>query len=426
MSFATHWRDAKNGPLDVAAIAREGAVPVIVLPFSVDHANTSEAQSFARSVTHNLTDYLVHYGQLRVVSNESSDQYRAGAVDVARIGRELGAPFAITGQVQLGDNDVRVMFQLVDTASRLNLWSNHVLQKNMDLALLAENIPRGIARALAIEITAADARRRSAAPKSATEVGDLVILGSAAEQLGPWRDNLSEAMRLFDEALLRDPHFTRAMLGVARVTVMAKGNWIELDPPVDLNRAERMLNEILVRAPNNPSAQYVIGQLQENWGHYAASIQSFEHALELNPSFIFANVHIGHMLTRMGRPDEGLERIQRYMRIAPPNEPALGYGYLYLGETQLVLGQKQTALELMLRANAFFGGSPRFQAWLAAAYAINGDRANAAKYAEAFRRSSPGIARSMLDDSAPQNRKEAREPTAIIEGLRLALANSQP
>ena len=72
-----------------------------------------------------------------------------------------------------------------------------------------------------------------------------------------------------------------------------------------------------------------------------------------------------------------------------------------------------------------FSGAPRFQAWLAAAYAINGDRTNAAKYAEAFRRSSPGIARSILDYPASQSRQGEGEPLAIFDGLRLALANSR-
>jgi tetratricopeptide (TPR) repeat protein len=213
------------------------------------------------------------------------------------------------------------------------------------------------------------------------------------------------------------------MLGVARVSVMAHGNLVELDPPADLDRAEQLLDEVLARAPNMAAAHYIFGQLQKIRGRYLTSIQSFERAMELNPSFIFAEAHIGNNLTRLGKPRDGLERIEHYMRVAPPSEPALGYGYLYAGEAQLALGQQQAALELMLRANAFFPGSPRVQGWLAAVYAIIGESPEAAKYAAAFPRSAPEAAGQILN-AANQSRpiEEGPQPSAIVNGLRLALA----
>ena len=211
------------------------------------------------------------------------------------------------------------------------------------------------------------------------------------------------------------------MLGIARVTVMANGNFIELDPPANLDRAERLLDDVLTRQPNSPTAHYIFAQLQRIRGRYPQSLQSFQRALELNPSFIFAHANIGNLLTRMGDPREGLKRIQEYMRMAPPNEPAMGYGHLFAAEAQLALGEKQAALESMLRANALFPGSPRMQGFLAAIYAITGDHANAAKYAAAFRRSAPRATHNILEPT-PQSTSREDGLTEIFDGLRLALS----
>ncbi|HEY2136223.1 MAG TPA: BTAD domain-containing putative transcriptional regulator [Xanthobacteraceae bacterium] len=438
LQFAPGWlarplasRTAANGEPPLApsvadALAKAAVIPVVVLPFDIESPHGTEDQSFAQSLTHDLIGYLARYYQLRVVSDETSDLYRRRPLDIAQIGADLGVPYAIIGRVQVDDTGLRVAFQIVDTASRLDIWSNQVQRARTDMAVVADEIARGIARALVVQITYADARRRSSSPDPSSGIADLVTRARAAEQLGPWRENLSASRQLFDEALRRDPHFLPAMLGVARVAVMARGNFVELDPPVDLEQAEHLLDEALARSPDSASAHYISAQLQKIQGHYAASIQSFQRALELNPSLIFAHAHIGNMMTRLGQPQEGLEQIRNYMRMAAPNEPAMGYGYLFAGEAELALGHTQAAIEWMLRANAFFPGSPRFQASLAGVYAILGDTPNAAKFAAAFRRLSPDEARRIAN-TAPQNLpiKEGSRPSTIWDGLRIALAEKR-
>ncbi len=417
---ATSLAESPKARLDAASV-RDSVTPVVVLPFTVDTGNGPEDETFVRTLTHDLIGYLARYPQLRVVSDQTSDLYRGRAVDIAKVGAELNVPYAIVGHAQLDDGHVRVTFNLVDTASRLNVWSGQAQRDRADMALVADEIARGTARSFQIQLTSADARHRRGAFGPSSETADLLVRGRAAEQLGPWSANMSEAMRLFDEALQRDPQSAAAMLGIARVTVMANGNFIELDPPANLDRAERLLDDVLTRQPNSPTAHYIFAQLQRIRGRYPQSLQSFQRALELNPSFIFAHANIGNLLTRMGDPREGLKRIQEYMRMAPPNEPAMGYGHLFAAEAQLALGEKQAALESMLRANALFPGSPRMQGFLAAIYAITGDHANAAKYAAAFRRSAPRATHNILEPT-PQSTSREDGLTEIFDGLRLALS----
>jgi hypothetical protein len=142
--------------------------------------------------------------------------------------------------------------------------------------------------------------------------------------------------------------------------------------------------------------------------------------LELNPSFVFGNAQIGHIISRVGHPREGLERIQYFMRLGS-KDPATGYGYLFAGEAELVLGHPQAALEWMLRANGYFPGSALVHAWLAAVYAIIGDETNSASHVAAFRRLSPRTAQQIIDHPASDPVGDGLSPSRIYEGLRLAL-----
>jgi len=204
---------------------------------------------------------------------------------------------------------------------------------------------------------------------------------------------------------------------------MAHSNLIELDPPIDLDRAERLIDEVLARDPNNGSAHYIAGQMLRIRGRLADSMAAFARALELNPSLTFAEANIGVLMVRLGQPEEGLRRIEHYLKNAPPNEPALGYGYLFAGEAEVALGDRRAALDALLRANAYFPGSPRVQAWLAGLYATIGDDKNAAKYAAAFRRAVPDLAQRVIE-STPGERVLDRSFAPVADGLRRALAPS--
>ena len=154
-------------------------------------------------------------------------------------------------------------------------------------------------------------------------------------------------------------------------------------------------------------------------------MQSLQRCLELNPSFLPAQGQIGNILTRIGEPQKGLEQIQQTMRAAIPNDPTMGYWYLFAAEAELELGHDQAALDWALRANAFMPGSPLVHAWLASIYATAGDKPNAAKYVAELRKMAPDRTRlftkRLIEDSSSRN---AGRRLRIFDGLRLALSSS--
>ena len=249
--------------------------------------------AFARTLTHGLIGYLTRFGGLRVISEQTSDLFGDHKTDVSRLKTDFGVQYAIVGHVQGNDAALKIDFQLVDTATQTNIWSDHLQRERTDPTVVADEASRGIARMLAIEIGHLGVLRERANPISQLTPGELVARGYSELQMGTIRENLSAAMTLFDEALRRNPHYQPAILAVARVHIIAAMNFVDLDVASDLNETERILNETLVKSPNSISALYSLALLQKYHGHYAASLRSLHRCLELNPSFLPAQGQVG-------------------------------------------------------------------------------------------------------------------------------------
>jgi len=395
---------------------------LVVLPFAVDNSGQPDDPAFARD-THNLIGYLSRFGKLRVISDQTSDFYRDRQMDLAHLMTDLGVQYAIVGRVQGTDSALRINFQLVDTATRTNLWSDHLQRERGDSTLVADEAARGIARVLALEIGRLGALRIDAKPTSELTLSELVARGYLALPPGTRRENLTEAMTSFDEALRRDPHYQPALLGVARVHIIAAMNFIDLNFSPDLGKAEQLVNEALAKSPNSIPALYSLALLQKYRRQYHASMRSLQRCLELNPSFLPAQGQIGNLLTRIGQTQEGLEQILQTIRVATPNDPTTGYWYLFAAEAELELGHDRAALDWALRANTFMPGSALVQAWLASIYTTIGDKSNAAKSVAALTKMAPDRTRLFMNRPIGNNITGRRGPR-ILDGLRLALGAS--
>jgi TolB-like protein len=393
----------------------------VVLPFSTD--GDARNPAFARLLTHDLTATLARFGELRIIADRTADLYGDRDVDVAKLGAELDVRYAIVGRVQHGDGELRASVQLVDTATRATLWSDNIRRETGEPAQLADEMARGLARMLDLNMLYAEARQLRRDPNRPAELRELLLRARVLEIRSYLRENVATALRLYEEALQRSPHNASAMLGLARMNIIASMNFIDLDTPPDLDRAEGLLNEVLRRFPNSPGAHYALGLLQKHRRQLAASLQSFQRTLEVSPTFLQAQGQIGVLLTRMGQPEKGLDAIRAAMRISTANDPGMGFLYLFAAEAELELGHQQAALDWALRASTFMPGSALAQAWIASIYADMGDRPNAARYVAALKTLAPAGAQRVADRKTnPGAPAKVWPRTRLLEGLRVALA----
>jgi len=415
-------------PTGLKASLRDPALPfaatnqaVAVLPFAAQNPAQADDRAFAQALTHDVIGYLSRFGNLRVIAEPTSELYRDRPTD-ANLLAEFGVRYAVVGHIQGRDNAVKIDFQLVDTATQTNVRSDYLERNRDNPMLVADDAARGIARALAIEIDRRAALGLRAKPSEQLTVQELVARGYLDLQNGSNKENITAALKSFDDALQRNPHYQPALLAAARARIIAVMNFVDLDTPADLGETERTLNAALAKFPNSVSALYSLALLQKHRHQYQASMRSLQRCLELNPSYLPAQGQIGDVLVRSGEPEKGLEKIVQTIRAATPNDPTTGYWYLFAAEAELELGHGQAAIDWALRANTFMPGSALVQAWLASIYATVGDRANAARYVAVLTTMAPDRIRLFLkrpsDDGTSAD--GSRRPR-IIEGLRRAL-----
>ena len=115
---------AQDLPAESPIQARPSAAPRVlaVLPFVGVGNEGSEA--FGEGITDELIHELSSWAGIRVVARSSCYQFKGRSEDVRRIGESLGASALVSGSVRIEGPRVRVLAQLVDAESGVNLRSS--------------------------------------------------------------------------------------------------------------------------------------------------------------------------------------------------------------------------------------------------------------------------------------------------------------
>jgi adenylate cyclase len=83
-----------------------------------------EQEYFADGIVEDIITALSRFSGLFVIARNSSFIYKGHAVDVKRVGRDLGVRYVLEGSVRKSGNRVRITGQLVDTSNGAHLWAD--------------------------------------------------------------------------------------------------------------------------------------------------------------------------------------------------------------------------------------------------------------------------------------------------------------
>ena len=170
-----NWRSSSLG--DDAGL-RNGLVPIVVLPFTTLGVSDDGVQLTADMLTDDLTNTLSRLPSFRVISQQTARSFAGRAVDAGRLGRELNVRFVLEGSVRRQNDGLRVNVELVDSASRLSIWSSRIERDGADWQGLRDEIVARLARELQFEMVRIESSRLERAVR--IEPGDA----SAHAQIG--------------------------------------------------------------------------------------------------------------------------------------------------------------------------------------------------------------------------------------------------
>lgn len=155
--------------------------------------------------------------------------------------------------------------------------------------------------------------------------------------------------------------------------LLQAAEYYEAAEPAYLNAQDLMPGD--VRWP------YYLGHLYKSIGQTEKSIQSFERALQKNPSEIATLIWLGRLYLEQGKPDVAEPLLERAAQLPPRNVAVMAA----LGQAALARRDYQRAVTLLEEALAFDPSAASIHAPLANAYRGLGDTAKAEEHLKLWR-----------------------------------------
>jgi adenylate cyclase len=374
-------RSSSTAPLSSAAPAvpiipeksnaapSQPAVPeksIAVLPF-LDLSQAKDQEYFCDGMSEEILDALAKVEGLRVVARTSSFSFKGRSVDVSEVRKKLNVENVLEGSLRREGNRVRITAQLINTRNGFHLWSETYERELQGVFALQDEITRSIVDALKIKL----AISLPAHEQRSTEAYDLYLEGLYFSNKGSEED-LRKALGLFQRALDKDPKFSRAWTGIAKVWFFLADVYVKPLEAYPASRAAAL--KAIALDEKDAEAHCYLGEATRvlDWD-LAGEDAELKRALQLDPNS--APAHFFSALLPLFRGDlkEGL-RLVLEAKALDPLSPITSYvataAYLANDQIDEAIIEGQRTLEL--DPNYFYLDSN-----LAAAYREKGNFAEA-------------------------------------------------
>jgi TolB-like protein/DNA-binding winged helix-turn-helix (wHTH) protein len=348
------WRPAP--PFPAAGIPSVSAYPsfvaprlsIVVLPFA-NLSSDPDQQHFADGITEDLTTDLSRITDMLVISRNTAFTYKDKPVDSKKVGHELGVRYLLEGSVQRFGNQLRVSTQLIAAETGAHLWADRFDRDLGDVFQLQNDITRQIAIALNAELIAAEVAR----PAERPDALDCILRGRAAIARGLSRERYAEVIGWFERALALDPGSVEAQAWLASALFGRASDLHSDTPAADLDRAERLIGQVLAAAPRHPLAHYVKGQLLRNSRRCEEAIPEYELAAQSNRNWISPIRQLAGCTFLTGGGDAAIPLLEQVIRLSP-HDPGLAWAYHWIALVHLFQSRPDEAVvwfERSVRAN---------------------------------------------------------------------------
>ena len=296
---------------------------VAVLPLQ-NLSHDPQQEYFADGITDALITDLAKIHALRVISRNSTMQYKSNPKPVPEIAQDLNVDALVEGTVLLSSDRVRIAVQLVEARNGRHLWAETFEGNLRDILSLQDEVAKEIAGGVRLTLTSQElsslssARSVDPAAHQAYLRGLYELHGMTAEPTEALKSkSLEKAVDYFKQALADDPNNALAYSGLA-------------DAYYNLSTAERAPLQVMplakaaaikaielddTLAEAHASLAYV--NLSFDWD-WSRAEHEFRRALELDPSLPRAHAGYAEYLIFVGhRTDEGLQELRRAYGLDP-------------------------------------------------------------------------------------------------------------
>src|SRR5437773_12218088 len=189
--------------------APAAASGIAVLPFESLSADKENA-FFADGVYDGVSTKLAKVANLKVISHNSVAKYR-GARNTQEIGRALNVAYVLEGSVRRETGRIHLNAQLIDTRTDAHGWAQEYDRDLSDVFALQSEIAQKITDQLGTEVSAAEKAAIQEPPTTDLVAYDSYLRAKDLINGISWstraKEDLTQAVKLLDQAVTRDPLF---------------------------------------------------------------------------------------------------------------------------------------------------------------------------------------------------------------------------
>lgn len=363
---------------------------IAVMPF--DNLSGDPSRNYlCDGFTEDITTALSQFSALAVMSRSSTFALRDRGLTVPEIGRQLGVHHVLQGSVQYSGDRVRVATQLVDAEQGAQVWSQRNDGGLADVFAFQDELVQRVVATVAGRVEAAAlARARRKAPE-ALDAYECVLRGRFHHHRYTPEDS-DQAVEYFEEALRRQPSYPLAAgwlacaIGRAATFRQSRADRMHDEAyQAKLRYGLEMLKAVESVDDEETECLRLIGEVHLFGRRYDEAEHYLRRAYALNPNDDRIQSQMAALLCFLGDPVEA-ERLARLAIRSNPFHPS--FYQFNLGRVLMLQGQHAEA-EKALRAAT--PTQTRYQCYLAACLAAQGDAGAARQVVDAIYAAEPSF-----------------------------------
>ncbi len=345
---------------------------IAVLPFT-NMSGDVEQEYFSDGITEDIITELSRFRSLFVIARHSSFTYKGQAIDVRKIGHELGVRYVLEGSVRRAGESVRITAQLIEADSGNHIWAERYDRNLEGIFAVQEEVSRTIVATLMGRVEQDRLERTKIRPPKNFAAHDYLLRGKT-HLYRYTDDDIQSALKLFQKAIETSPAYAEAYAWLSQCHSWQVAGWWSKDPNKSLETALDLAQRAVEMDPTIGQAHGSLAYALVYKREHNRSRHHFERAIALVPCDAENTANYGWCMMYDGDPDGGLHWIEKGERLNPLQQ----WWFAWLRGMAHYTARRYDA------ALIAFGQMPRppveIEGWRAASYAQIGDieRANEA------------------------------------------------
>jgi adenylate cyclase len=314
---------------------------IAVLPFN-DVSPSKDHAYFGEGIAEELLGALAKVDGLRVAARRSSFWFKDKEAELGEIASKLNVGHVLEGSVRRDGNRVRITAELIDACDGFTIWSETYEREMRGIFALQDEITRSIVDTLKLKLAVSPSR-----PARSTDAYDAYLEGLVYSDKNTEPD-LRKSLEFFQQALEKDPKFSRAWTGIAKAWLWLADSYL---PPLE---AYPKVRDAAIRAleldDEEAEAHVYLAETKRilDWDLDGAEAE-FNRAVAIDPNSTPSNYFVAALHAARGNRDKALAYLQRTSRIDPASLWVSNFAcelYRYFGLYDEATAAGERALQL--------------------------------------------------------------------------------